>query len=56
MYMKLDDYTSYSETMPSIFETKNYNITCIHGYPKSLKIYRNITWVNKGAYDTLYIF
>ena len=52
MYMDLDDYSPYSEALPTFFETKiNSNITCIHGYPKWSKLKNKITWFNKEAWD-----
>ena len=52
MYLQLDDYTPYYDTLSDIFETKiNKNLRCCHGYTNYAGNKQLITWVSKHSWE-----
>ena len=54
MYLQLDEYPPYSDTISDIFETPiNINLRCIHVYTNFIRHTDSITWVSNSSWDML---
>ena len=55
MYIQLDDYPPYSDTLSDIFETNiNKKLICCHGYKNYTGNKRLITWVLKNYWENFH--